>query len=50
MHILDDTRRLIASWRVYRRMAQDDARYIRLVADYAVVIRSRKRHFTQERA
>ena len=36
-----DTLRLVASWRVYRRMLADDARYVRLVADLALVIRSR---------
>ena len=43
MDILDDTLRQIASWRVYRRMLADDARYVRLVADLALVIRSRVR-------
>mgnify|MGYP001571701980 FL=1 len=36
-----DTLRLVASWRTYRRMMADDARYVRLVADLALVIRSR---------
>ena len=43
MDILDDTLRLLASWRTYRRMMADDARYVRLVADLALVIRSRVR-------
>ena len=41
MNILDDTLRQITSWRTYRRMLADDARYVRLVADLALVIRSR---------
>ena len=41
MNSLDDTRRLVESWRIYRRMMIDDARYARLVRDLALVIRSR---------
>jgi hypothetical protein len=36
---LDDTLRLIESWRFYRRM--NDPRDVRLIADLALVIRSR---------
>ena len=43
MNALDDTLRLLTSWRTYRRMLADDARYVRLVADLAIVIRSRLR-------
>jgi hypothetical protein len=39
MNILEDTLRLVASWRVYRRM--EGAVYERLCADLALVIRSR---------
>ena len=43
MNALDDTLMLVRSWRTYRRMLADDARYVRLVADLALVIRSRLR-------
>ena len=39
MDVLEDTLRMIASWRTYRRM--EGAVYVRLVADLALVIRSR---------
>jgi len=39
MDVLEDTLRLIASWRTYRRM--DGPVYARLVKDLALVIRSR---------
>lgn len=41
MNSLEDTLRLVESWRTYRRMMIDDARYVRLVSDLALVIRSR---------
>lgn len=41
MNALEDTRLLVRSWRVYRRM--DGAIYERLCADLALVIRSRLR-------
>jgi len=41
MNALEDTLRLIASWRIYRRM--DGAIYERLARDFALVIRSRLR-------
>ena len=39
MNTLDDTLRLIASWRIYRAM--EGAIYERLTRDFALVIRSR---------
>lgn len=39
MNSLDDTLRLIASWRVYRQM--EGKTYERLTKDFALVIRSR---------
>jgi len=39
MNALEDTRRLVESWRKYRQM--EGAIYARLVADLALVIRSR---------
>jgi hypothetical protein len=38
---LDDTLRLVASWRFYRRM--NDPRDVQRIADFALVIRSRVR-------
>jgi hypothetical protein len=41
MNVLEDTLRLIAAWRVYRRMQGE--RYEQLARDFALVIRSRLR-------
>lgn len=43
--MLEETRALIASWRMYKRMAVEDARYHRLVADFALIIRERIRRY-----
>lgn len=47
MNALDDTLRLVESWRTYRRMLADGHEpqpvYLRLVNDLAMVIRGRVR-------
>lgn len=42
---LEETRLFIRQWRTYKQMVADDARYRRLVSDFALIIRHRVAQF-----